>query len=255
MRSKNARHFRKKHMAWFGNWFSKKSDAAGGYSSDAGLLEQAQTAKSVPAGSRSPAVRKNTRLEQRELLYAVVRESMPRLGLITSSYKYKVLSLDTQGRQYLIMMDLKQDMQSQAPLMSKIEHLLTQEAQSRHGIQISGLYWRFSDYKPLDGHEAATHGAKVKPAGVAAATPAPVNPVKPLAAELADARKALEKVLDKPREQRETAPSAFPDTLFIETQSDSQKHRAAPSAFPDTQLIDHEERVFPLSATQLGTLN
>jgi hypothetical protein len=229
----HARCFRKKYMVWFGNWFSKKRAAAGGFASDSELFDQAHAAKSATAGSRNPAGRKSQRLEQRELLYAVVRETMARLGLITSSYKYKVLSLDTQGRQYLIMMDFKKDMQSQAPLMSEIEHLLTQEAHSRHGIQITGLYWRFSDYKPLDGHEPATHGAKVKPAAVAAATPAPINPVKPIAPEPVDARKALEKVLDKPREQRE----------------------AAPSAFPDTQLIDHEERVFPLSATQLGTLN
>lgn len=230
MHIKNARYFRKKHMAWFGNWFSKKSDAAGGYSSDAGLLEQAQTAKSAPAGSRSPAVRKNTRLEQRELLYAVVRETMVRLGLITSSYKYKVLSLDPHGRQYLIMMDLKQDMQSQAPLMSKIEQLLTQEALSRHSIQITAVYWRFSEHKALVDNELSTPDTKVKPAAVVAA---PVTSVKPTALEPLDARKELEKVLNKSREHREAASSAFPDTL----------------------LLDHEEREFPLSATQLGTLS
>ena len=227
MHGEHARCFRKKHMAWFGNWFSKKSAAPGGLASDSELFDQAQTAKSAAAGSRNPAGRKSARLEQRELLYAVVRETMARLGLITTSYKYKVLSLDPQGRQYLIMMDLKQDTQSQAPLMSKIERLLTQEALSRHGIEITGVYWRLTEHKALDDPKLPTPDTSLKP------TPAP-TPVKPRPVEPVTAKKALEMALSKPREHRE----------------------AAPSAFPDTMLLDHEERELPLplSATQIGAL-
>jgi hypothetical protein len=220
-------------MAWFSNWFSKKSAAAGGFAPDSELLDQAHAAKSVAAAVHTPAGRKSQRMEQRELLYAVVRDTMARLGLITSSYKYKVLSLDPHGRQYMIMMDIKQDIQSQAPLMSKIERLLTQEAQLRHSIQITAVYWRYGDHKALVDHELPTPDTRVKPAAIVTATPAPVTAVKPTVVEPLDARKALEKVLSKPREHREAAPSAFPDTL----------------------LVDHEEREFPLSATQLGTLN
>jgi hypothetical protein len=45
-------------------------------------------------------------LESRKLLYAEVRESMTRAGILSSSYKFKVLSLDSRSDQYLIMMDL-----------------------------------------------------------------------------------------------------------------------------------------------------
>ncbi len=212
-------------MAWFGNWFSKKRAAAGGFASDSELFDQAHAAKLATAGSRNPAGRKSQRLEQRELLYAVVRETMARLGLITSSYKYKVLSLDPQGRQYLIMMDIKQDTQRQAPLMSKIEQLLTQEAQSRHGIQITGVYWRLSEHTALADNELPMPNTSVKP--IATPAPAKPNPVEPV-----DPRKALEKSLNKPREHRAAAPTAFQDTL----------------------VLDPEERELPLSSTQLGAL-
>ena len=45
-------------------------------------------------------------MARRELLYAVVREAMVRAGVLSSSYKFKVLSLDPRGRQFLVMVDL-----------------------------------------------------------------------------------------------------------------------------------------------------
>src|SRR5689334_18159568 len=59
---------------------------------------------STPPGSA--ANRKNERLERREMLYSVVREAMIKAGVLSSTYKFKVLSLDSRGRQYLIMMDM-----------------------------------------------------------------------------------------------------------------------------------------------------
>ena len=204
-------------MAWFGNLFSKKSSAADGLASDSELFGQGQAQKSAANGSQKVSDRKNIRLEQRELLYAVVRETMTRSGLVTSSYKYKVLSLDPQGRHYLVMMDVKQGSQSQTLAMPKIELLLTQEALSRHGIQITGVYWRFSEPNALESNERST----------------PDTRVKPMAVDAVDARKTLEKAFNKPREHREAAASAFADTL----------------------LLDPEDQVRPLSATKIGTLN
>ena len=219
-------------MAWFGNLFSKKSSAADGLASDSELFGQGQAQKSAANGSQKVSDRKNIRLEQRELLYAVVRETMTRSGLVTSSYKYKVLSLDPQGRHYLVMMDVKQGSQSQTLAMPKIELLLTQEALSRHGIQITGVYWRFSEPNALESNERSTPDTRVKPVA-ATANPAPVPSVKPMAVDAVDARKTLEKAFNKPREHREAAASAFADTL----------------------LLDPEDQVRPLSATKIGTLN
>ena len=84
------------------------------------LFAKKPAAKAVPVQDAGPTPitsddeqaldRKSMRLERRELLYAVVRESMARVGMLSSSYKYKVLSLDSRGKQYLIMMDLPREM-------------------------------------------------------------------------------------------------------------------------------------------------
>ena len=68
----------------------------------------------------SAANRRGERLERRELLYAVVRESMTSAGVLSSGYKFKVLSLDSRGVQYLIMMDLAR--QLVADIARRIAH-------------------------------------------------------------------------------------------------------------------------------------
>ncbi len=215
-------------MAWFSNWFSKKNIGSDGFGSDSELFDRIPTEKSAAHGHRKTpggpnhhkhaesktSDRKSMRLEQRELLYAVVREVMARLGVISPNYKYKVLSLDPQGRQYLVMMDMKHDLQSQSQLMSQIERLLAQEAKARHDILVTGIYWRFNEGKALAEAEAP-----------------PPSPLKPSLADPVDARTALENSLNKPRDHRAGAPTAFQDTL----------------------PLDPDELESPLSGTQLGT--
>ena len=53
-----------------------------------------------------PRNRKNERMERRELLYSVVRDAMVKAAVLSASYKFKVLSLDQRGRQFLVMMDI-----------------------------------------------------------------------------------------------------------------------------------------------------
>ena len=48
--------------------------------------------------------RKNERARLRELLYKVVRESMVRVGVLSSSFKFKVLATDPRGRKFIVMM-------------------------------------------------------------------------------------------------------------------------------------------------------
>src|SRR5262245_18297963 len=56
-----------------------------------------------------PANRKSERMARRELLYGVVRECMMRASVLSASYKFKVLSLDSRGRQFLVMVDLARE--------------------------------------------------------------------------------------------------------------------------------------------------
>jgi hypothetical protein len=93
-----------------------------------------------------PANRKNERMARRELLYTVVREAMTRAGVLSASYKYKVLSLDPRGRQFLVMVDLARDNGGETARLAEIEALIAQNAKSRHDIIVSAVYWRTNEH-------------------------------------------------------------------------------------------------------------
>jgi hypothetical protein len=91
------------------------------------------------------ANRKGERLERREQLYTVVRESLTAAGILSSSYKFKVLSLDSRGRQYLIMMDIDRRYAADTSRMAEIEGLVAHNAKSRHDILVTAVYWRVNE--------------------------------------------------------------------------------------------------------------
>ena len=71
----------------------------------------------------------------RELLYTVVREAMNKMGVLSSSYKFKVLSLDSRGRQYLVMMDVQRLQTGEVGRLAEIETLIAQTAKARHDME------------------------------------------------------------------------------------------------------------------------
>jgi len=90
--------------------------------------------------------RKSERHGRRELLYGVVRDTMARVGVLSSRYKFKVLSLDQRGRQFLVMMDIAPDVTSDNMRLSEIEVLLAQTARARHQILVTAVYWRLNNH-------------------------------------------------------------------------------------------------------------
>ena len=101
-------------MSFFG-WFKSTPQPARG---QAAFPRDAATGVRAPAEAKDAAVRakeaatntaerrKNERSRLRELLYKVVRESMVRVGVLSSSFKFKVLATDPRGRKFIVMMDL-----------------------------------------------------------------------------------------------------------------------------------------------------
>jgi hypothetical protein len=140
------------------------------------------------------ANRKNERMERRELLYTVVRDAMVRAGVLSASYKFKVLSLDQRGRQFLVMMDLAREYGGETVRLSEIEALIAQTAKTRYDILVTAVYWRINDHVavgipqkgvaplgaglPLQAAAAAAPAVRRPPV---AAAPAPVTPVRPAA--------------------------------------------------------------------------
>ncbi|MGE0499226.1 MAG: hypothetical protein AB7I35_14505 [Ramlibacter sp.] len=98
------------------------------------------------ASNAQPGNRKSERMARRELLYSVVRESMVRAGMLSSSYKFKVLSLDARGRQFLVMMDLAREYGDETSRLAEIEALIAQSAKARHDIVVTAVYWRLNEH-------------------------------------------------------------------------------------------------------------
>lgn len=188
--------------------------------------------------------RKVLRLERRELLYAVIRESMARVGILSSTYKYKVLSLDSRGNEYLVMMDLPQDLASHLDQLATIEETVIASALQRHRITVVAVYWRIQDLgkatasvlrrpRADQGGDHMVSAEDSVPAG-----PSATKRFAPIRAEEMQAYKAG---------QRPVAPA--PHDNFESTQP-------AETGFEETRLDDREESAdrMPLSRTQYGDL-
>ena len=123
-----------------------------------------------PADNAQPGNRKSERMARRELLYTVVREAMVRAGMLSASYKFKVLSLDARGRQFLVMMDLAREHGDETSRLAEIEALIAQSAKSRYDIVVTAVYWRLNDHVAVGLPQ--TRHQNARPSG-----PMPLEPV------------------------------------------------------------------------------
>jgi len=201
---------------------------------------------STPPGSA--ANRKNERLERRELLYSVVREAMIKAGVLSSTYKFKVLSLDSRGRQYLIMMDLARQYAGETARLAEIEGLIAQHAKTRHDILVTAVYWRINEHVTAGLSRVSAVApvvtpvaAPVPPPATAAAAATPKRGYEPLhPEEVAAFKQALASVAT-------TQPLSAPGEIV----RSGRRNPEPPPAFVDTELDD---RPSPLSGTQYGDL-
>jgi hypothetical protein len=207
-------------------WFARKSDAEAAPSSS--LRE------SRPAAAES---RKNERNARRERLYDVVRHSMANAGVLSSAYRFKVLSLDGRGRQFLVMVDLVGAPGGDTADLGRTEAAMQQSARVQHGIAVKAVYWREALETGQRAAVPSVPATQVRPAAAAvAAAPAAsfgadADPL--LAEEIAAFRQALTeggerpaaRALDGasvPAPQSYTLLTGFEDTEIREPLSTSQ---------------------------------
>lgn len=257
------------------NWFSprkKHHEPAHSVLPSSGLSRMDSTKPFNSArqnGTAQPANRKQERMAHRELLYAVVRESMVRAGVLSSSYKFKVLSLDTRGRQFMVMVDLAQGAARDTSRLAEIEAMIAQSAKARYNILVTAVYWRANEHvaigDPVPVQPAAqrTHRSPVsRPAPLEAE--APVSGPMPLSEQVsrpAELRAAPAQKYE-PLQAEEVA--AFRKALDAgvrgeEALAAANVGKAAHSytlltGFEDTEMADGDVPGQQLSATQYGAL-
>lgn len=212
-----------------------------------------------PAAPDHAANRKNERMERRELLYTVVRDAMVRAGVLSASYKFKVLSLDQRGSQFLVMMDLAREFGGDTARLSEIEALIAQTAKSRYDIAVTAVYWRINDHVAVGIPQKAP--AAPRPAGASAAAAPPPAPPRPAVAPAerpaprpvpapfdpiaADEVEAFKKALGA-AVQRPGSPGVAVRTGPL--------RRPVADDFADTEMPHPEPRSPDLSGTQYGDL-
>ena len=224
------------------NWFSKKESpkATPSAAPKPARVPNGLTAGveggSSPSAHEPSSSRRAERVERREQLYGVVRDAMTRAGVLSASYKFKVLSLDSRGGSYLIMADLSSQASIDAQRMAEIESLIAQNAKSRHEILVAAVYWRLSD------HVTAGLSSKLPSQAQASASSGNGQP---------DAVDLTEMLAFK---------SAFASAAVVEPLSasgeilKSKRRNPAPQPqFENTEILDADERA-PLGATQYGEL-
>lgn len=262
------------------NWFSGKSGAGpqtpGKIQADSDSAGLTRDKSSTP-GSSKPATgelrggaQKSHRHARRELLYAAVREAMIRAGVLSGSYKFKVLSLDPRGEQFMVMMDLAQEFGAQAERLAEMEVMIAHSAKSRYNIRVTAVYWRLNEMvsvaRPAGAPQVNSRPAPLYHADAApepAALPEPV----PARTALPEAAPAVE----KPALKRYEPIQADEVAAFKQALAAASAHgvpaeavplsRSAPrsytllTGFEDTEMPDAPALVPALSATQYGELN
>lgn len=87
--------------------------------------------------------RRGRRILRREQLFAVVRESLIRAGVLSTSYEFKVLTLDANGDSFLVLVDLALPAQAMPDeYLLEIERWIQQSGQTRHEMDVRSVYWR-----------------------------------------------------------------------------------------------------------------
>ncbi|RFO96442.1 hypothetical protein DIC66_12385 [Rhodoferax lacus] len=235
----------------FLRWFGKKEaspESVPEQSSDLGQVDitlpinrlmhlQLPPDKSADVGSR-----RNERLERRELLYGVVRECMTATGILSSTYKFKVLSLDSSGRKYLIMVDIPREFMSGLSQFAETEGAIARSAKERYDILVTAVYWRVNEVVSAAG---AGHAAP-QPHPAEQTSPSPAPAVSQAASPYAELQ--AEEVLAFKRAVAAAASGGLPRSETRKSGRRNSEH------VPDFSNTEPFEAPAPLGPSQFGGL-
>lgn len=241
-------------MSFFSWLFSKSAPSpSSGLPADA-TKGAAPRSMSTPAAVDPLADLKHQRHERREHLYDVVRSVMLRSEVLASHYKFKVLSLDARGRQFLVMIDLLGEDVLSPERWLPVEQLMAMTAAQRHDLQVKAVYWR-----------PVSTQAEQAPASAAVISSPLV--AEPLAAKVAsagiataDARHGFDpidndEVMAFKRAISDATPADLAAAQAGRMVTSGPRKPAPQPGYEDTQLLEPDDTASPLSRTQFGGLD
>lgn len=237
----------------FMNWFSSKPHQAK-------PAAQEEHKRVAPAPQRNAAEHlvpadtgKTKRHARREQLYVAIREAMTRSGVLSASYKFKVLSLDQGGNEFLIMMDLAKAFGGPPEQLGEIEALIMQHAKTRFEITVPAVYWRLDELAVVVKPAPAAHQPAQAPAVRAEAnveTRAPAKPATPRYEPIqADEVAAFKQALAAASAQ---GPAVSDKGAKVHS---SPRSYTLLTGFEDTEMPPDSAALPALSSTQYGDLH
>ncbi len=130
---------------FFFSWFSTKSRQTKHASMPRGKLPPAGAQRGALDDGSYEDEPKTKNRDSREQLYEAIRGVMTHSGILSASYKFKVLDLDRRSSSYLVMIDLTSCKGDAVLQPAELETLIVQRAMVRYKIMVSAVYWRLNE--------------------------------------------------------------------------------------------------------------
>ncbi len=134
-------------MPIFKGFFSSTRDQKSGHSGDSQGHEAGKS-----RGPETMPVKMN--LEERmsfrrELLYETIRASLNMRFIALHTYRFKVMRTDKRGHCFVVMLDMSPTFMAspagQHAQLAETAALVTQNAQTKYGLIVGGVYWRVDE--------------------------------------------------------------------------------------------------------------
>jgi hypothetical protein len=238
---------------------------------------RAPVSRQEPSSTDPMAQQKAQRQKMREQLHNVVRESMVRVGILSSNFKFKVLATDPKGQKFIVMMDLPPALSSDITQLAEIEPVICRAARVRYNISVTAVYWRAELPAPAP---TSAPAPVTTPATTAAPAPAtsmayartmaitpdaaarqskvatPAAPTKPAAEPVLDEEVSALKRIFAASTSQSTLTTPPHQTGFESTALTAEADDEMPTAHDQLpRLHDGEDDPFPLlGPTQYGDL-
>ncbi|SFU85113.1 hypothetical protein SAMN05216350_106183 [Polaromonas sp. YR568] len=128
------------------------------------LFSASKSPPHSPSGPETGPVKMNLdeRMEfRREMLYEAIRVTMQAHGILSASYKFRVVRNDKRGHQYLVLVDLSTDFlhnrEGSPERLVALGAAIQKNAATRYHLLVSGVYWQVNEQ--IQGFEASRPGA------------------------------------------------------------------------------------------------
>jgi hypothetical protein len=134
---------------------------------------------------------------RREMLFEAIKVTMQSHGILSASYKCRVVRSDKRGHQYLVMVDLSTDFlhnrEGRPERLAALGAAIVKTAVTRYDLLVMGVYWQVNEH--IRGFEASRPDVlrSEAPAAPVAARPLPVRHERTTPEELAAFEEAWQK--------------------------------------------------------------